>query len=106
MFADFYNAAQKGHNILAQGFSPGNTAPIRCALKAAPDRIRAALCFDELEVPNRGWCPFRTGHINISYPGLKPWANMLCPFGAKDEDGLPRRSLRRREDEIGGAGHP
>jgi hypothetical protein len=99
--------APKGQQDSAQGFNPGYWVPARSALKVAPERVRARCWTREVTTPRHLWCPFRAHPvIIISYPGLKPWAESCRPFGAGiDEDGLPRRSLRRREDEIGGAGH-
>jgi hypothetical protein len=28
------------------------------------------------------WCPYRAGSFKRTYPGLKPWAESCCPFGA------------------------
>jgi hypothetical protein len=29
------------------------------------------------------WCPFRAHRLKTPNPGLKPWAEIYCPFGAK-----------------------
>jgi hypothetical protein len=101
--------APKGQQDSAQGFNPGYWVATRSALKVAPERVRARCWFCEFTTPRHLWCPFRAHLLIICYPGLKPWAESRCPFGAGiDEDGLPRRSLRRRddEDERRGAGNP
>jgi hypothetical protein len=86
-------AAPKGHHRTAQGFNPGYRVALGCALKVAPDRVRAGSNIRELDDVHELCCPFRAHRCRTLYPGLKPWAVLLCPFGADDEYGLPRRRL-------------
>lgn len=71
--------------IAAQGFSPGSDMTESSALKAAPEcgcfGTERSICNDSS--PQIG-CPFRAYRICILNPGLKPWAILFCPFGAKD----------------------
>ena len=77
--------APKGLEIIAQGFNPGLTAMKRRALKAAlvfglrlPQMIECWAGY-----PPWIWCPFRAHRLKTPNPGLKPWAEIYCPFGAK-----------------------
>jgi hypothetical protein len=103
-------AAPKGHNRIAQGFSPGMGGR-KSALKVAPDvwASTADRHVDKYRALQRcalkaqwGWCTsssfrmvdpvrvlsgatFRAHPMATRYPGVKPWAVLLCPFGAVDE---------------------
>jgi hypothetical protein len=70
---------------LAQGFSPGLDMTGSSALKVAPECRCFAMGRSILEdsSPQIG-CPFRAYRICTLNPGLKPWAIIFCPFGAKD----------------------
>jgi len=112
--------APQGHNRIAQGFNPGYRFAIGCALEVAPDRIGAGNNIRESDDVHRLWCPFRPHGCMTRYPGLKPWAILLRPFGAGEDDDKYRqprrlvrhslshgRSLRRREyDQPGNPPHP
>jgi hypothetical protein len=132
--------APKGQQDSAQGFNPGYDILKRCALKGHKRRLgefngrlqsaarthsgatREAVlqkCLVRIAPRDREvGDAFRAHPITLRYPGLKPWAKSLCPFGAKDdEDSLsdeacfplqrPRLVIRRsRKDERRGAGNP
>ena len=99
-------AAPKGHNRTAQGFNPGYGVLQRCALKGHQSRCTPS-SFRMLDPARaRSAATFRAHPSPTGYPGLNPWAVLLCPFGADDEYGLPRRSLRRREYDKGAEQHP
>jgi hypothetical protein len=92
-------AVPKGHNRIAQGFNPGYRTLERCALKGQQSWCTSSrLRFLDL-ARTRSGATFRAHLMATRYPGLKPWAVLLRPFGADDEYGLPRRGLRRREDD-------
>ena len=90
--------APKGQNKIAQGFSPGFSVLAECALKAAPDSGVADGAIDwtrcgqlaNILAPLSGRGSFPTN------PGLKPWAMLLCPFGAFNP--LSHRSYRALRD--------
>src|ERR1700738_5006166 len=94
--------APKGHNNIAQGFSPGFSVLAECALKAAPDlgvadgaidwtrcgqlaNILAPLVRQSLDcllriAPRRAGLGVLSGRGSFpTNPGLKPWAMLLCP---------------------------
>ncbi len=77
--------APKGLKIIAQGFNPGLTAPKRRALKVAPVFGLPLPQTIERWAGYRPsiWCPFRAHRLKTPNPGLKPWAEIYCPFGAK-----------------------
>ena len=64
--------APKGRKASAQGFNPGLDLAFAGALKAALDPRRLGKTID-LERIQSG---------ETIYPGLKPWAKSLRPFGA------------------------
>ena len=79
--------APKGQKNLAQGFNPGyfskkcQALPVRRSSgpwdeggKVAADRRVAS--------PACSGAAFRAHRIKTIYPGLKPWAESFCPFGA------------------------
>jgi hypothetical protein len=41
------------------------------------------------------WCPFRAHRLKTPNPGLKPWAEICCPFGAKTSS--PERFINGRQ---------
>jgi hypothetical protein len=84
--AAWRSTSPKGRNRLAQGFNPGYWVAIGCTLKVAPDRVRVGTGTLELEGVNQLWCPFWAHRSRALYPGLKPWAILSRPLGAKDED--------------------
>ena len=90
--------APKGLENLALGFSPGHGTLTQRALKGHKNGCVASSSAIQNAVRTRSGATFRAHPMATPYPGLKPWAILLGPFGA-DEDGLPRRSLRRRDDE-------
>ena len=90
--------APKGLENLAQGFNPGYGTLTQRALKGHKNGCVASSSAIQNAVRTRSGATFRAHPMATPYPGLKPWAILLGPFGA-DEDGLPRRSLRRRDDE-------
>lgn len=94
--AAWQSTAPKGRNRLAQGFNPGYSVAIGCALKVAPDRVRTGSSILKLDRVNQLWCPFRAHRTRTPYPGLKPWAVLLCSFGAEDDE----------DDRRGGEPHP
>jgi hypothetical protein len=110
--------APKGHKDLAQGFNPGYDVLKRCALKGHQSWL--VTLNSHIQNPARipSGAPVRAHPPTPRYPGLKPWATSLRPFGAKDdEDSLsdeacfplqrPRLAIRRsRKDERRGAGNP
>jgi hypothetical protein len=88
--------APKGQQDSAQGFNPGYGAPIGCALKVAPERVRRWCGIHEFNTPHQVWRPFRAHHVKTLYPGLKPWAESCRPFGAvNDEDDKPGSNPHR-----------
>jgi hypothetical protein len=99
----FGGSAPKGRNRIAQGFNPGYRVAIGCDLKASPARYagadwaRAGYSIRELDDVHQLWCPFRACRCRTPYPGLKPWAVLLRPFGAYDE---------YEDDKSGGTPHP
>jgi hypothetical protein len=91
-------SAPKGQQDSAQGFNPGYRFLWRCALKWRQSWSNALNPWIPHDRRTHSGTTFRAHTMGPPYPGLKPWAESYCPFGA-DEDGLPRRSLRRRDDE-------
>lgn len=84
--------APKGPKNIAQGFSPGlafqkmrpeSGARIRSFSQSLPGLMgRPALPVS--------CAPFRARGLRTTNPGLKPWAELFCPFGA-GPDRQPRK---------------
>ena len=93
--------APKGRKDSAQGFNPGLDITFAGALKAAldPRRVGKAIHLEHIQsgatreavlgLPSPNCTPqlgvgsaFRAHSVGTIYPGLKPWAKFLCPFGA------------------------
>jgi hypothetical protein len=72
--------APKGRKDSAQGFNPGLDITFAGALKAAldPRRVGKAIHLERIQ----SGATFRAHSVGTTYPGLKPWAKSLCPFGA------------------------
>jgi hypothetical protein len=77
--------------IIAQGFSPGTVLPKRFALKERPSWLAYYIplltanpsCERNTSAANIAWSAALSGRFCLlPNPGLKPWANLLCPFGA------------------------
>ena len=117
--AAWQSTAPKGHNRTAQGFNPGYRVLERCALKGHQSRCTLS----SLRVPylarTRSSATFRAQLMATRYPGLKPWAVLLCPFGADDDSLsdeafspierprlLNRRSRKYEDDKGGTTPHP
>ena len=100
--AAWQNTAPKGRNRIAQGFSPGLDGR-KSALKVAPDVLVWPADGRADNVKTHASVATFRARIATPYPGLKPWAVLLRPFGVDDEYGSPRRSLRRREDDRPGS---
>ena len=84
--------APKGQNRMAQSFNPGGNVLTRCALKEAPDFGAADRTVGAMVLhndPSRR-APLSGRIVRNHNPGLKPWANLLCPFGARS-DRWPRK---------------
>jgi hypothetical protein len=87
--------APKGHNNIAQGFSPGlvgkEPRPESGArmLASWPHLVQSIA---PTATPKSG-AAFRAHSAKTENPGLKPWAMLLCPFGAGHEH-LPRQRGR------------
>jgi hypothetical protein len=73
----------KGDQILAQGFNPGLGDSRRCALKGQhiPARHIGSKSFARV---SSFWRHFQGAFLRAGYPGLKPWAELFCPFGAQN----------------------
>src|SRR5271165_3766088 len=72
----------KGDQSSAQGFNPGLGNSRRCALKGHqnPARHIGSKSFACISSFSRH---FQGAFLRGGYPGLKPWAELLCPFGAQ-----------------------
>ena len=88
--------APQGHKRLAQGFNPGLALRV---MPACPPKFgsegrrrksgarRVGVLRDTITAcvqstaPKSGAC-FRAHLVKTPNPGLKPWAILLCPFGA------------------------
>jgi hypothetical protein len=83
--------APKGQQDSAQGFNPGLGVLKRCVLKghqirrSQPERTSIFPCAN---LPNSG-ATFRAHPFEIAYPGLKPRAESLSPFGTKSPPPIP-----------------
>ena len=87
--------APQGQNRIAQGFNPGGNVLTGCALKEAPDfgaADRTVGAMVSQNDPSRR-APLSGRIIRNHNPGLKPWANLLCPCGARS-DHRPRKRGR------------
>jgi hypothetical protein len=106
--------APKGHNNIAQGFSPGlvgkeprpesgarmlaswphlvqSIAPSATPEFGAAREAVLQKCLVRIAPRDRGVeDAFRAHSAKTENPGLKPWAMLLCPFGAGHEQ-LPRQ---------------
>jgi hypothetical protein len=83
----------KGDQVSAQGFNPGLGNSRRCAPKGHQNPARhigskSFVCVSSFSRHFQGAC-LRGGH-----PGLKPWAELLCPFRFRGGDIV--RSLHRK----------
>jgi hypothetical protein len=76
-------SAPKGQQSSAQGFNPGLAVPKRCALKVAPEDDRREFWRTILTKRHQSGATFRARRVLIPNPGLKPWAEFFCPFGAE-----------------------
>jgi hypothetical protein len=77
--------APKGQEILAQGFDPGLHLLKRSALKGHQTRRgrpKRGIIVRGGNKTNSG-AAFRAHPLGILNPGLKPWANIFCSFGAE-----------------------
>src|SRR5260370_31506308 len=72
----------KGDQISAQGFNPGLGNSRRCALKGHqnPARHIGSKSFACVSAFSRH---FQGAFLRGGHPGLKPWAELFCPFGAE-----------------------
>ena len=73
----------KGDQISAKGFNPGLGNSRRCALKGHhnPAHHIGSKSFARVSSFSRH---FQGAFLRGGYPGLKPWAQLFCPFGAQD----------------------
>jgi hypothetical protein len=78
--------APKGHNRIAQGFNPGCRVLQRCALKGHQSWYTSSSSRIPYPARTRSGATFRVLPIVPRYPGLKPWAVLLRPFGADDDE--------------------
>jgi hypothetical protein len=76
-------SASKGHKDSAQGFNPGLLVPMKCALKVAPEVIAQRDLTPTSAATVQSGATFRARFPLTPNPGLKPWAESLCPFGAE-----------------------
>jgi hypothetical protein len=76
-------SAPKGHKDSAQGFNPGLLVPMKCALKVAPKAITQSDRTPTRAATVHTGATFRARFRLTPNPGLKPWAESLCPFGAE-----------------------
>jgi hypothetical protein len=96
----------KGDQISAQGFSPGLGNSRRCALKGHPIPTRH-IGSKSLTCVSSFWRHFQGAFLRGGYPGLKPWAELFCPFGAQTlypSPMLTRMGSRRMEKQPTGRG--
>jgi hypothetical protein len=72
----------KGDQISAQGFNPGLGNSRRSVLKGhpIPARHNGSKLFARV---SSFWRHFQGAFLRGEYPGLKPWAELFCPFGAQ-----------------------
>ena len=86
-------AAPKGHNRTAQGFNPGYNVLRRCGLKGHQSWCRSSSSRMLDAAGAQSYATFRAHPMATRYPGLKPWAVLLRPFGAieyeDDKGGRP-----------------
>ena len=78
----------KGDQISAQGFNPGLGNSRRCALKGHPIPARH-IGSKSLARVSSFWRHFQGAFLRGGYPGLKPWAELFCPFRAQTPYILP-----------------
>jgi len=74
--------APKGQQDSARGFNPGYCINEEGALKVAPDRRRLAKMLRRYRSRTFSGAAFRAHLVGTLDPGLKPWAESCCPFGA------------------------
>ena len=72
----------KGDQISAKNFNPGLGNSRRCALKGTV--IRRAISDRNHSRVSSFSRHFQGAFLRGGYPGLKPWAQLFCPFGAQD----------------------
>jgi hypothetical protein len=87
--------APKGHNRLAQGFNPGFAFRV---MRPESGARRVRTLRDTVSPIPRSAAPksgasFRAHLVKTPNPGLKPWAILFCPFGARS-DRRPRKQGR------------
>src|SRR5258707_10197981 len=82
-------SAPKGQKDSAQGFNlgfnPGFGISTRRALKVAPDWRRLVKVVRQYSRRSSSGATFRAHLFGTINPGLKPWAELCCPFGADYE---------------------
>ena len=106
---EYKGLTAKRSQIIAQGFSPGISPPQECALNGRPIGTERNKSTDADTKNGRDWreveasslqpnaaspsgATFRAHLFETSYPGLKPWAESCCPFGA---DGSSQNEMSR-----------
>jgi hypothetical protein len=85
--------APKGQKNLAQGFNPGlrvRTMRPESGARAVKSLPRMVERIVRSRTPKSG-ATFRAHSVKTRYPGLKPWVESFCPFGACID-----RRLRKR----------
>jgi hypothetical protein len=87
--------APKGPNNLAQGFSPGLAVQIMRPESGARIRSFSQSLSRSIGRPAlpMSCASFRARGLGSTNPGLKPWAELFCPFGA-GPDRQPRKRAR------------
>ena len=89
----------KGDQVSAKGFNPGLGNSRRCALKGHhnPARHIGSKSFARVSSFSRHFqgAFLRGGYPGLK-PGLKPWAQLFCLFGAQDLVPFPYVDAHRR----------